>query len=338
MLNASWNSGLCAMLSSPLRKSLRFFRFLPWMFLVGMPAYGADATSQEKQCIAKGWQRAVAQVNGVERELLWKAPVGPWTKGAIIVLHGGGGQHFQWCVANARIVEPQVQFSEMAIAEGFAVFLLNSSDRVTDREGRSCGKIWDDEVRDRPNLDLPFIGTVIRERMPQLRPPDSNGHVFITGLSSGGYMAARAGTHFDNLVTAFAPVSSGDPYGWHRVCEAGATLRTKVHGISLDNETGKRITEPGSCQAESYPNERPWDSTGPSVKPAFKVFRHHEDGINDQSCSEKISGLLQRNGYRGQPDFVLRGGRRGLANHLWLEAYNRPILDFFANQNDARAK
>ena len=115
-------------------------------------------------------------------------------------------------------------------------------------------------------------------------------------------------------------------------------VRTKVHGGGFDNETGKQIIERDSCRAESYPNERSWDSAKPNVKPAFRVFRHHEDGIHDQSCSAKISTLLQRNGYRGQPDFVLSGGKRGLANHLWLDAYNRPILDFFASQAEARTK
>ncbi len=222
--------------------------------------------------MAKGWQRVAVQISGVPRELLWKAPSGPWLKGTIIVLHGGGGQHFQWCVANAPLVAPQVRFSESAVAEGFAVFLLNSSDLVTDNEGRVCGKVWDDEVRNRPNLDLPFIGTVVHELLPQLRPSNSRGAVFITGLSSGGYMTVRAATHFNNLLAAFAPASSGDPYGWHRVCEAGATPRTSVHGAGFDNETGKQITEPDACRSEAYSHGKPWGGATPNNKPAFRIF------------------------------------------------------------------
>lgn len=282
--------------------------------------------------MARGWKRVAMTVGGVQRELLWNAPGGSWSKGAMIVLHGGGGEHFQWCVANASVVAPQVRFSELAVADGFAVFLLNSIGRITDNEGRLCGKVWDDEVRNRPNLDLPFIGSVIRELVPQFRPAKSRSEVFITGLSSGGYMTARAGTHFDNLVTAFAPVSSGDPYGWHRLCKAGSTARKTVHGAGFDNETGRQITERDACRAEAYPNEKPWDSSRPQAKPAFRIFRHEEDGINDQSCGQKISKLLRQHGYRGFPDFVLQGGRRGVENHLWLDAYNRPILDFFASQ------
>jgi poly(3-hydroxybutyrate) depolymerase len=288
--------------------------------------------------MGRGWKRIELQVSGVERELLWKAPEGRRPKGAILVLHGGGGHHFQWCVANHPVVGPQVRFSEMAVAEGYAVLLLESSDRITDREGRLCGKVWDDEVRNRPNLDLPFIGTVIRDYVPRLFPPNGKGDIFITGLSSGGYMTVRASTHFDNLITAFAAVSSGDPYGWHRVCEAGTTQRSTVHGGGFDNETGKQITEVGACAAETHAHEQPWDSAKPGVKPAFRVFRHHEDGVNDRSCNEKISKLLRRNGYPAQPDFVLYGGKRSVANHLWLDDYNRPILDFFAAQSGAAPK
>lgn len=291
-----------------------------------------DIAPQERQCMTRGWLRESMEIGGVQRELLWKSPAGRWSKGAIIVMHGGGGQHFQWCVANAPVVAPQVKFSEQAVAEGFAVFLLNSSDRVTDNDGRVCGKVWDDEVRSRPNLDLPFIDAVMRKLIPQLRPAESTPALFVTGLSSGGYMTVRAATHFDDLVTAFAPVSSGDPYGWHRVCKTGLTARTKVHGAGFDNETGKQITELDACRADVYPNEKPWDSAEPAAKPAFRIFRHAQDGINDQSCGEKVSRLLREQGYRGQPDFILQGGRRSLANHLWLDAYNRPILDFSADQ------
>jgi len=295
---------------------------------------GAEISTQEKQCITRGWQRLELQVAGIERELLWKGPQGPWKHGAIVILHGGGGEYFQWCVANAGITAAQVKFSELALAEGFAVFLLNSSDRVTDNQGRVCGKVWDDEVRNRPNLDLPFISTVIHETIPSLRNVSSSQALFLAGLSSGGYMTTRAATHFNSPITAFAPVSSGDPYGWHRRCEANLTLRSSVHGAGFDNETGKQITESLACNAAAYPNEKPWD-TASGAKPVFRVFRHQQDGINDASCSEKISKQLRLSGYKGPPDFILTGGRRGLRHHLWQEAYNRPILDFFKSPADA---
>lgn len=280
--------------------------------------------------MARGWQHVMIDSQGLPRQLLWKAPEGKWIKGAILVLHGGGGHHFQFCVANAPIVAPQVRFTEMALADGFAVFLLDSSDQVKDRDGRVCGKAWDDEVRDRPNLDLPFISSVAREFIPNNRPAGSLGAIFITGLSSGGYMTTRAAIHFGDLFTAFAPVSSGDPYGWHRLCVRGMNARSTVHGAGFDNETKKQITERDACRADKYPNERPWDVADGGRRPAFRLFRHAEDGVNDQSCSEKIGRQLRERGYRGEPDFVLTGGSRSLANHLWLDAYNRPILDFFS--------
>lgn len=287
---------------------------------------------QERQCMERGWNRATVSIASQTRELLWKGPPGAWRKGAIVILHGGGGEHFQWCVANARIVVPQVRFSEQAVADGFAVFLLNSSDRVTDNRGRACGKIWDDEVRARANLDLPFIGEIMQRTIPQARPAGSQEAIFLTGLSSGGYMTVRAATHFNGLITAFAPVSSGDPYGWRRVCEAGLSPRAKVMGAGYDNETGKQIIEPASCTAASYPKEAPWDDGGATAKPAYRLFHHERDGINDVSCSEKVGQQLHAHGYPGDPDFRLKGGRRTLMNHLWLDEYNRPILDFFASR------
>ncbi|MFH2012846.1 MAG: hypothetical protein ABIJ37_09140 [Pseudomonadota bacterium] len=290
---------------------------------------------QEKQCMTRGWQRVELQVAGLSRLILWKTPQGPWTKGAILVLHGGGGHHFQWCVANAEIVAPQVRFAELAVTWGFAVFLLESSDQVTDSEGRLCGKVWDDEVRNRPNIDLPFIEQVLHNLIPSLLSGGSRQEVFLTGLSSGGYMTVRVATHFDGLITAFAPVSCGDPYGWHRVCDASLTARSSVHGTAFDNETGKQIIEPCSCCADSYPNEKPWDTMNPRVKPAFRVFYHKDDGIHDRSCAEKLIRQLRAHGYPEVPAFCLVGdGRRSLTNHLWQDAYNIPVLEFFTSQLD----
>jgi len=136
-------------------------------------------------------------------------------------------------------LEPQVRFSDQALAEGFAVFLLNSTDKVTDNEGRLCGKVWDDEVRKRPNLDLPFIEELIRILIPQVRPQGSRNEIFLTGLSSGGYMTARAATHLDGLITAL-PRFQRRPYGWHRICEKNLSPRQTVFGAGFDNETGKQ--------------------------------------------------------------------------------------------------
>lgn len=293
----------------------------------------AEASFQERQCEGNGWRPITLEVAGLQRRVLWKGPKGAWAKGAILVLHGGGGHHFQFCVANARIVEPQVRFSELAVAEGFAVFLLESTDRVTDNENRLCGKVWDDEVRDRANLDLPFIEAVIRMVVPAARPPNSRDNIFMTGLSSGGYMTVRAATRFGPLITAFAPVSSGDPYGWHRVCEKGMTQRRTVHGVGVDNETGKQITERDACHATAYPNERRWDGANAPSKPVFRVFRHEYDGINDPSCSRKVATLLRQHGYPDVPAFELIGNRRrNLENHLWQDDYNGPLLQFFSDQ------
>ena len=99
-------------------------------------------TVQEQQCTQAGWRSETLVVAGIARGVLWKAPVGAWASGALVVLHGGGGQHANFCIANADLIAAQVRFTDMALAQGFAVFLLDSTDRVIDTEGRLCGKVW----------------------------------------------------------------------------------------------------------------------------------------------------------------------------------------------------
>jgi poly(3-hydroxybutyrate) depolymerase len=296
------------------------------------PEARAETEFQERQCIARGWNDVRLNIDGLDRRILWKAAQSPWTKGALIVLHGGGGRHFNYCVANVGIIEPQVRFTERALAAGFAVFLLDSTDRITDNEGRPCGKAWDDEVRTRPNLDLPFIREVIGSLIPGLRPSGSRREIFMTGLSSGGYMTARAATHFDDRISAIVLVSSGDPYGWFRACEKGLTARISVHGVGYDSETKKMISERDACVASAYPNEKSWETASPARKPTFRLLHHENDGIHDISCGMKVRRQLLAHGFPESAPLILRGGSRNLANHLWQVAYNEPLLEFLMSQ------
>lgn len=282
-------------------------------------------------CAAGGWEAVRFKIAGKLREFLWKGPPGPWENGAIVVMHGGGGFHHQFCSSGHKLTDAQVRFAERAVERGFAVFLLNSTDTVTDREGRVCGKVWDDEVRDRPNADLPFIREVITRHIPQRRGEGGSPSVFLTGVSSGGYMSVRAATEMPDLVKAFAPISNGDPYGWHRVCIPKEGGRKTVHGAGFDNDTGQEILQRNSCDAATgYKNEAPWPSFSSPKKPVFKLFHHRQDGINDFSCNERVRAQLLARGFQEDGRFVLEGGWRRLVNHFWLERYNEPLLDFFA--------
>ena len=225
----------------------------------GEVAAGPAVTVQESQCLAAGWQRLVIDAAGLQRAVLWKAPPTGWSRGALIVLHGGGGQHANFCVANSSTIAAQVRLTDLALAQGFAVFLPDSSDRITDTEGRLCGKVWDDEVGARANLDLPFLEHLMAVSMPALRPAGSRSEIFLAGHSSGGYMAVRAATKLADRVKAFAPVASGDPYGWFRNCTPRASDRVNVFGAAFDNETRLQIIEPGACQAATYPQEKTWE-------------------------------------------------------------------------------
>lgn len=293
-------------------------------------APGPVSTLQESQCLAAGWQRLIIDAAGLQRVVLWRAPASGWSRGALLVLHGGGGQHANFCVANSSVIGAQVRFTDAALAQGFAVFLPDSSDRVTDTEGRLCGKVWDDEVRARANLDLPLFEQLLGSALPSLRPAGSRSEVFLVGHSSGGYMTVRAATRLADRVTAFAAVAAGDPYGWYRDCTPRVGDRVNVFGAAFDSETRRQIIEPGACSSTSRANEKPWDGATLAARPPWRVFHHAQDGIVDVSCVDKLRQQLVARGYPETPALRLEGGTRSADNHAWLDDYNQPLLDFFA--------
>ena len=295
-------------------------------------AAGPPSSVQESQCLAAGWQRLVIDAAGQQRAVLWKAPAAGWSRGALVVLHGGGGQHANFCVANASVIAAQVRFTDAALAQGFAVFLPDSSDRVTDTAGRLCGKVWDDEVRARANLDLPQFEQLLGSAIPGLRPAGARSEVFLVGHSSGGYMTVRAATRLADRVTGFASVAGGDPYGWFRDCTPRAGDRVNVFGAGFDNETRRQIIEPGACASASQPGEKPWDGAALAARPPWRVLHHAQDGINDLSCVEKVRGQLRARGYPETAPFRLDGGARSADAHAWLDDYNQPLLDFLSAQ------
>lgn len=285
---------------------------------------------QEQQCLQAGWQREPLSAAGQPRGVLWKAPAnGAWSAGSIVVMHGGGGQHTNFCVANVELIAPQVRFTQAALEQGYAVFLLDSTDAVTDNAGRRCGKVWDDEVRARANLDLPYIEEVLRRLIPARRPAGARSEIFLGGHSSGGYMAVRAASNFGHLLSGVALVASGDPYGWFRDCSTRPTDRPNVFGIGLDSETLRPIGEPAACASPSRANEKPWEGTAIAPKPPFRAFHHAQDGIHDRSCVDKVRAELVARGYPETPAFTLDGGSRSTDVHYWLDAYNAPLLAWF---------
>lgn len=301
------------------------------------PASGAtpadsSVNALEQACLRQGWQRVSLQVDGRERRVLWAEPREGWRNGVILVLHGGGGQADHFC-AGGMLVQPQIQFAKMALARGFAVFALDATtDQVTDAAGRPCGKRFDFSVLDRPNLDLPYVEKIIGETVPAIRPKGSHAAVFITGLSTGGYMATRVAAELSDKVTAFAPVSAGDPYGTDTICDTRLSPRTSAKGILVDRETGKEIVNDAACVANASTREAPWPGSA-GRRPPFKQFHHAGDGIVDVSCMRKATVMLERNGFApSEPHVIPRRGRKDVFKHLWLDDYNAPLLDFFASQ------
>lgn len=294
--------------------------------------YAAEKNGQA--CVDAGWSFSNVDIGGSVRELYWKKPSVPVVKGAIIVLHGGGGNHFEFCERGHSLIDPQVDFSEEAISRGFSVLLLQSTDIVTDSSGRLCGKVWDDEVRARDNIDLPYIQYVVKNFIPEIHRDRTNVPVFMTGISSGGYMSVRAAVEFPDLFRAVAPVSNGDPYGWHRVCVAKKMGRKNVHGAGYDNDTGKEIIERQSCaNVSNYKNEIDWpahNKENGNGDVVFKLFHHAKDGVNDITCHERVGRQLDLHGFIQEDPYLIQdNGFRRLYHHFWKRDYNRAILDFF---------
>jgi len=285
----------------------------------------------ERASLQKGWQRITTTVNDSKRKLLWKGPTPTWTNGAIIALHGGGGTCSNYS-SNIVLGKPMVEFGELAIAEGFAVFSLESTGGlVTDPKGHSAGKRWDClALADRPNIDLPFIEAVITDVIPRLRPENSAKDMFVTGISNGGFMTILAATHYPDKISAFAPVSAGDPYGTYMQCDINVDTRPNAPGVFRDLETNRLVSEPDAAKASVCAHERQWPATDNVKNPVFKQFHHQHDGVCDISCMEKAQRLLVQQGYETEGPFILREpARRRIWNHFWMTEYNAPMIEFF---------
>ncbi len=287
----------------------------------------------ERGCLRDGWEKLTFDAAGHRRSLLYKGPGGAWRNGVIIVLHGGGGDAANFC-RGRRLVRPQIHFTEMALARGFAVIVLESTDDiVTDAQGRVCGKRFDFSVLDRPNIDLPYIGRVLDDVIPSKRPAGSSQSVFITGLSTGGYMTTRAATYFSSKITAFAPVSAGDPYGTDTICDTSLSKRKSAKGILVDADTKKEITQNEACQTSDFSKEANWPKAGSSKMPPFKQFQDASDGIVDLSCMKRAEKMLDKQGYPDRGAFIIPyAGKKDVFKHLWQDEYNEPILDFFESE------
>ncbi len=285
----------------------------------------------ENQCLEKEWQKAIINVNGLPRKILWKGPKESWKNGAIIALHGGGGTYSNFC-ANIRIGKPMIEFSDLAISEGFAIFSLDSEEGfLRDANGCSCGKRWLSMAEDnKSNPDLFFIEKVITEIIPGLRQANSAKDIFITGISNGGFMTVLAAAYFDDKISAFAPVSAGDPYGIYVDCAEGSAFR-HTPGKLIDSETNKPINENDACKADSYPHEKKWKIANSEKKPFFKLFYHEGDGVDNTSCKKKVKRLLVEHGYKDDGSFVIKddSGKTRVSNHFWQKEYNQPLIEFF---------
>lgn len=294
--------------------------------------FSSEPPDPVQECAERGWQTVSTQIGGLTRELLWRGPTGSWGKGAIILLHGGGGTSSNWC-HDMPATHPQLTFSEQAVQQGYAVLALNSTDGVLlDAWGRNCGKRFDAFTPGIDNIDLPYIDRVLSTILPALRPAGSSANIFVSGISNGGFMTTRAATRFDDQVSAFAPVASGDPYGTYLYCDESLSTRPEAPGMFLDKETNLGISVMHACLAAVYPDEEPWETNDPADKPPFLLAYHQGDDVVNSSCMEKVNAQLLDHGYPDSGALILSdGGQPSEEAHYWQPEYNQAILDFFSS-------
>jgi len=294
-----------------------------------------DYSQTRIACEARGWTKSTIAVTIGQRrylrKVLYSAPASATWRGAVIVMHGGGGNYAQWCSAGFT---SRGMMTDAMLDNDFAVFLLDSTDITTDESGALCGKVWDDNVLARDNHDVPYITSVITEVIADLRPAGSPSNIFLTGFSSGGFMATRAATELNHLVTGFIPMGTASPYGWHRDCSF-LTIRDLVAGVGQDNDSNLNISEINACgptelnPLASYPSEVAWLDGGATVKPHYLKIQHFDDAIVDFSCHTRHVHQLEQNGYAGSL-FELRptGGTRSLIHHNVIAEFITPMIDY----------
>lgn len=281
-----------------------------------------------------GWTERRETFVGIERSVLWKHPVGTtWTKGYIIVMHGGGGSHTQYASDLTPLISPQYDLVQEALTRGFGVILADSSRATVDSIGRPVGKVWNAEKTVYPQLDIPFLSWIIATFAPSIRPVGSRPECFVVGHSSGAFMAIRLAANVGYYVRAVASIAGGDPYGTSRSAVPRGP-RSDVFGIQVDNDT---LNEIGTINgAGAYPGtttaEAVWETPVVLPRPPYRSFFSVYDGVVDQSHLNRLHALASVNGFfRGAPTYLLSrvGGVRSLLEHLVLPEYITPLLNYF---------
>lgn len=287
----------------------------------------------ERSALQRGWHRVEMVVDGRTRQVLWKGPQGAW-KGAIVCLHGGGGTYSNFA-SNISLGQPMVEFGELALQRGFAVFSPDSGwDLAKDKKGRGYGKRWDSFAQSsRSNVDLPFLEKLVDELIPDCRPVESGRGIFLTGISNGGFMTILTASHFPGKFVAFAPVSAGDPYG--TTLDLGAKTkwpRPSAPGVFRDRGTKEKISV-NQGTVDVYSEEAAWPKVTGVPLPSFKQFHHAGDVGVSLSCMRRATHHLTEQGFKDDGAFILPAqGKRNLRKHFWMSQYNKPLLDYFESK------
>ncbi len=132
----------------------------------------------------------VLSFGGLQRTYVLHVPPGP-PNGLVINLHGAG--------MNGGQQAALTDYNSVADRYGFAVAYPDGID-TTWADGRGASE------PDRRGIDdVGFLSTLIGQLTRDYAIPP--GHVFVTGMSAGGFMANRLVCERADLVTAIAPVA-----------------------------------------------------------------------------------------------------------------------------------
>ncbi len=287
--------------------------------------------SHEQECIKNGWKKMYVNVAGDKRKVLFKLPESK-IKGAIILLHGGGGSYSNYC-ANLWYGKPMVKFSSLALKEGFAIFSPDSGwNSFSDKNGNLCGKRWASlDQGDHSQKDLDFIKTIITKIIPSKLPASASRNAFMSGISNGGYMTILSLTRLSKHIKAIAPVSAGNPYSTRMDCKRRERDRLIAPGRYFHN-SGHMISENNACSS-NHIKLLPKATKSKTQDVPFKQFHHKDDSLVDLSCMKEAQRFLIKNGFKDDaPHIASHFGGKRLWKHFWLKQYNAPIISFFKAQ------
>jgi polyhydroxybutyrate depolymerase len=189
-----------------MKKILRFLLFCLYGVLgfvavcAGLFYYFLYSPEPELPQLSGTVTKASIEVNGLKRTYRTYVPKGLATGAPLVVVLHGSGQN------GAQIrIETGYGFDRLADQFGFAVVYPNASSF----DWNDCSKIGDFSLDGREVDDVQFLRVLADKLVAQFSL--DQGRVFVTGVSSGGFMSIRLAIEAPEKFRAVAAVSANVP-------------------------------------------------------------------------------------------------------------------------------